>query len=211
MAKSKRQNIKARMARLLDERFCKQVNVHFKEEMLGLVSQGTIKAFNGFGNDKEEVMATLWFDKYWFFIRIRFKLDKNNHFMPYISISFFQKQGDNLKQLFRAEWDNYPQQDGYNHPQPHWHFTAPLSDVMSFQDIENEEDECIFSELVGNTKVINLDRMHFAMFGDWASNGNMINKAEDECILVEWMTQLFAHVKKELAYKDGKNDLIEVD
>lgn len=202
MAKSRGQNIKERMLRLLNEYFCKQVNVHFKDEIENLVSQGEMKAFNSFDYDKEEVMATPWFDKYWFFIRIHFKLDKNNFFMPYVSISFFQKIEDCLKQLFRAEWDSYPQQDGYNHPQPHWHFTAPLSDVMSFQDIDNEEDEGIFSELVGNTKVINLDRMHFAMFGDWASNGNMVNKAEDVKIIVEWMIQLFAHVRAELSYKD---------
>ena len=57
------------------------------------------------------------------------------------SISFFQKTDDELKQLFRAEWDCYPEIEGYNHPQPHWHFTAHLSDKTSFSDLDDVEEE----------------------------------------------------------------------
>ena len=116
-------------------------------------------------------------------------------------LAFFEKIGESLKQLFRAEWDNYPQQLGYNHPQPHWHFTEQLNNnEKSFADLENEEEDSIFSGLQEQ------DNRRINLLGDWASNGNMVNKVEEENIFVEWLIQLFAHVRGELTYKDGIND-----
>lgn len=90
---------------------------------------------------------------------------------------------------------------GYDHPQPHWHFTAQLSDKNSFSDLDKEEEEGIFDELAGNSKSINLDRMHFAMAGGWIIDGDMLGKA-DATALVDWLIYLFIHVRKELIYKE---------
>lgn len=191
---------------LLDEKFRKEAvfNAYFRINPNGeIISQGTEKTINDFGNNKEEIKAANWFGNYWFYIRISFQFGADiNVLLPFVSVSFFQKTNDSLKQLFRAEWDSYSPIEGYNHPQPHWHITSHLSDVNSFEALGNEEEENIFNELAGNTKSINLDKMHFAMGGNWIASGEMIHQYKDEHDIVNWMIQLFNHVKEELSYKD---------
>ena len=209
MAKARGKSIQERVSQLLKEHFSKKFHIFFDTSMMNkFESQGTERAINRFDKNQEEVKATSWFGNYWCFIRIAFCEDEKKDVKIFASISFFEKIGESLKQLFRAEWDNYPQQLGYNHPQPHWHFTEQLNNnEKSFADLENEEEDSIFSGLQEqDNRRINLHRMHFAMLGDWASNGNMVNKVEEENIFVEWLIQLFAHVREELTYKDGIND-----
>lgn len=202
MAKQTRKTLQERIGDQLQNHFCNRVaDVHFSVNYSQIESQGEVPAVNDFGPMRVEVKATPWFSEYWFYILIKFHAEKNKAIKPYASISFFQKTDDELKQLFRAEWDNYPKVEGYNHPQPHWHFTAHLSDKTSFSDLEDAEEEGEYNQLLGNSKTINLDRMHFAMSGNWLSDGNMLNKS-DETTLVDWMKQLFLHVREELMYKD---------
>lgn len=202
MAKQIKQSIQDRTSALLNERFCKVVDVHFSEDYYRFISQGTDVAINDFGPERVEVRVTPWIGDYWFYIHIKFSPDIKNKTVIFASISFFQKTDEEIKQLFRAEWDSYQIIEGYNHPQPHWHFTAHLSDKTTFSDLENIEEEGEYNKLLGNSKTINLDKMHFAMSGDWFSNGQMINKIDDEAVLVDWMINLFTHVREELLYKD---------
>lgn len=195
-----KKSFQSQLEEQLEGRFCKEVNAHFKYVPGRIISQGSLDAVNSFDNDREEVKVTPWFDTYYFFIRIDILPDAKRSMKPCASVSFFQKTGGIIKQLFRAEWDSYPTREGYVHPQPHWHFTAQLSDKYSFSDIEKEE-EGLFNELVGNSKSINLDRMHFAMAGGWNADGNMLGKA-DEKSLIDWLLHLFVHVREELVYKE---------
>ena len=202
MAKQTRKTLQERIEDQLQNRFCNKVaDVHFSANYSRIETQGEFPAVNEFGPMRVEVKATHWFGEYWFYILIQFHPEKNKAVRPYASISFFQKTDDVLKQLFRAEWDNYPEGEGYNHPQPHWHFTAHLSDKTSFSDLEDAEEEGEYNQLLGNSKTINIDRIHFAMSGNWPSDGSMLNK-NDEAALVDWMIQLFRHVREELIYKD---------
>ena len=217
MAKARGKSIQERVSQLLKECFSKKFKIFFDTRMMTkFESQGTERAVNRFDKNQEEVKATSWFGNYWCFIRINFCEDDEKNVRIFASISFFEKVGENLKQMFRAEWDNYPQKDGYNHPQPHWHFTEQLNNnEKSFSDLENEKDDSIFSGLQEqdnfsvqqkqDNKDIYLHRMHFAMCGNWANNGKMVNEAKDEKLLVDWMIYLFQHIEKELTYKDGKN------
>ena len=204
MAKQAKKTLQERVECQLLNRFCgKVVDVHFSKNFTQIESQGEVPAVNVFGPVRVEVKATPWFNEYWFYILIKFHTEKNMASKPYASISFFQKIDDGLKQLFRAEWDSYPKLEGYNHPQPHWHFTAHLSDKTSFSDLDDAEEEGEYNQMLGNSKAINLDRMHFAMSGNWPSNGDMLNKS-DETALVDWMINLFKHVREELVYKDNQ-------
>lgn len=202
MAKQTKKTLQEKIEGQLLERFCNKVaEVHFAVDYSQIESQGEMPAVNDFGPERVEVKVTPWFKDYWFYILIQFRAEKNNEIKPFASISFFQKINDELKQLFRAEWDSYPQKEGYNHPQPHWHFTAHLSDKTSFSDLDDAVEEGEYNLLLGNSKTIKLDSMHFAMSGNWRSDGNMLN-VSDDTELVDWMIQLFRHVREELIYKD---------
>ena len=201
MAKQFKKTLHERIERQLRSRFCDKVaDVHFNVDYSRIESQGEKLAVNDFGPERVEVKVTHWFNDYWFYVIIQFRPEKKT-LKPFASISFFQQVDDDLKQLFRAEWDSYPKTAGYNHPQPHWHFTAHLSDKTAFSDLDDAEEEGEYNLLLGNSKTIKLDSMHFAMSGDWPSDGNMLND-NDETSLVDWMINLFRHVREELAYKD---------
>ena len=203
MARREKMPFPERVILQLNDRFIKVVNAGFTKALDGsIVSCGSKQAINSFDNDREEVDATFWFEKYWFYMRIQFNINEKRQVKPFVSVSFFQDMGDSLKQLFRAEWDSYPVRDGYNHPQPHWHFTAQLSDKTSFGELQNAEEENIYSALAGNSQTINLDRVHFAMAGTWQDGGKMIAVVDDELTLVDWLINLFAHVRAELEYKE---------
>ena len=211
MAKQKKLTDRERVVNALNNTFRKAVNVEFISDVdRAIISVGSRDAINSYDNDSELVKATQWFDDaYWFFIRIQFELSEKGEMKPFASVSFFQEAGGILKQLFRAEWDNYRTKDGYNHPQPHWHFTAQMSDKTSFEDLENEDEEGIYAELAGNAKSINLEKMHFAMAGNWHSDGGMVVSMDDEKALVNWMINLFAHVREELVYKERDSSLYD--
>lgn len=206
MAKRKL-TLRERILIALNDTFCKSVNVTFETDLRGsIISQGSQVAINSYDNDREEVKATSWFDdNYWFFIRIDVISGKKTDNI-FASVSFFQSTDNGLKQLFRAEWDSYPKTNDYSHPQPHWHFTAQLSDKTSFSELNDEEEENIYSTLAGNAKTINLDRMHFAMAGGWLSDGNMVGEVNNEDVLIDWLLYLFTHVREELKYKEREDN-----
>lgn len=205
MAKQTKLTFRERLIIQLNDRFCgKSANVTFGKDLNGdLISNGSQPAINCFDNPPVEVMATQWFDDYWFYINIRVLHESKEKPQLFASASFFQNVGSTLKQLFRAEWDSYKAQEEYSHPQPHWHFTAQLSDVTSFSELENMEEEGEYNKLLGNSKSINLDKMHFSMAGDWFNTGDMVTKIVDENTLVDWLIHLFAHVREELSYKES--------
>lgn len=206
MAKQIKKKTAEKIIELLNSKFINYVPVQFERDEFNdaFISKGTKNAINKFKDFPSEVKATFWFDTYWYYISI--KILRNSDI--FTSISFFQEVTENeLKQLFRADWDNYSLALEYNHPQPHWHFTAQLSD-MNFKDLEKENDAGIFDQLAGNAKSINLDRMHFAMAGNWIDDGTMATEHTlDESKLVNWLINLFMHVRKELEYKDLKTKL----
>lgn len=207
MAKNKKLSFKESVICQLNSRFCKEVNVSFSQMCNGTIqSCGSQKAINRFDNDSEEVFATEWFNDFSYYIRIRFvRCGKQEK--AFSSVSFFQKFENVPKQLFRAEWDNYSSEDIVEcHPQPHWHFTAPLSDKSSFEELEENsiEHQLLEENEISNSKNINLDRMHFAMAGGWISDGNMFCPQEDENSLINWLIHLFNYVKKELTYKESR-------
>lgn len=196
-----KETLQSQIEEQLIERFSREINAHFTFVPGCIVSQGNVVAINSYDNDREEVKVNPWFDDYYYYIKIVIVPDARKSMKPYVSVSFFQNSGDMIKQLFRAEWDSYPKSSGYAHPQPHWHFTAQLSDKNSFSDLEKEEEEGLFDELVGNSKSINLDRMHFAMVGGWPLDGDMVGRT-DATGLVDWLIFLFIHVREELKYKE---------
>lgn len=80
----------------------------------------TSTAINNYNNDLEEVTVIYWFDNFWVYVEVRF--EESNTF---ITISVFQgiRSEKYKNQLFRAEWDDYNNNEE-RHPQPHWHITA---------------------------------------------------------------------------------------
>lgn len=124
----------------------------------------------------------------------------NEYFNIIITISVFQGdyQAETKKQLFRAEWDNY--ENNEFHPQPHWHF-YPEKDSYSNLEVDIEEfeteDNIDYIE-VETKKEIDLKRMHFAINGQWAQNGIHIHKINDSKLLVNWISGILRHIKDQL-------------
>lgn len=176
-------------------------------------------AWNIHNGERFEVNARRWFDNFWIYLQINFiqqpiesklprgytqkqyfeLLDKKfliinkQHFNVIISISLFQ--GGYLKeektQLFRAEWDNY--KENIDHPQPHWHFYPKGRMTLDFDPNPTIDflEETPMEE-------IDLKRMHFAMNGQWAQNGNHIHSINDKKDIVNWLVGILRHIKKQL-------------
>lgn len=161
------------------------------------------KAINNHNNIREEVNVIKWFDDFWLYIDIRF--EKSDASIPntFISLSVFQGYDrDNVKsQLFRAEWDNFDNND--THPQPHWHIYSNQSLEKSFNEFVEMIDEGNgFADIINEekSKGIDLKRIHFAMNGHWGTNGSCIHKINDENTIVNWFQGLLGHIKSQLEY-----------
>ena len=166
-----------------------------------ITSQGTRDALNRSGAMPIYVKATHWFDVFWYYINIQVRKDTDmTSEVPFVSVSFFQEEGETLTQLFRAEWDNYLEK---SHPQPHWHITTIREEGFDDLKIDSASDEDNpFAELEIEERNVNLPKMHFAMAGDW-HNGkkeNMASDYRDEQQLANWIINLFDHVREELIY-----------
>lgn len=168
------------------------------------VSSDCSEAYDDYGNSGNTVKVVKWFSDYWLFVEISFLTPRG----MIITISVFQGvETDNFKnQLFRAEWDDY-EDDNMNHPQPHWHFTSNKSienTVNSFVEIAEMKDT--FNELLNEEKrkVINIDKFHFAMNGDWQNTSSYIHPITDETALAKWFGGLLAYLKNELEYIDSR-------
>lgn len=166
-------------------------------------------AYNSYGNDGEQINVVKWFSDFWLFIEIQFL----NPTGAIISLSIFQgHETDTTKaQLFRAEWDDYG--DGVNsHPQPHWHFLTNKTienTVSEFAEIIPEAKDT-FEEVLKEekNKVVDLNKFHFAMHGDWINNKSHVHPISDEQSLANWFGGLLGYLKTELEYLNDKRHLI---
>ena len=207
MAKKDKRRLVEKLLEALNEIVSKQLvtedfgYVRFERRGDVIISQGTREALNRSDTVKTYVNATHWFDDFWFYVNVSVRKDTDGlSELPFVSISFFQEINGDLKQLLRAEWDNYNE---LTHPQPHWHITSNREE--SFDDLREQEtldEDNPFAELVEEGKKLDLPIMHFAMAGNWHSGKRieMISAYTEAQQMANWMNNLFDHVRVELSY-----------
>jgi hypothetical protein len=168
---------------------------------------GTSDAINRFDYPQESVKVLHWFDKFWLYINFKFVLvdkktgKKNNREMTtHISLSVFQEQDNEKNQLFRAEWEDYSDEN-QQHAQPHWHITSSQAIENSFVKYTDTFEKQEFIELLQSEKqkVFDVKKIHFAMNGDWQNNNDHINKIENEQQVVNWLQGVLCHIRTELS------------
>lgn len=165
------------------------------------------KAVNRYNDDRQEVNVIKWFDKFWIYVDIRFEKSASDFPNTFISISIFQ--GDELddikNQLFRAEWDNYGNSTEI-HPQPHWHIYPVEYPHQTFSDfielLKSYEDGQVFEDLLRENKsnLIDIKKIHFAMYGQWASNGSHVNTINDQESIINWFKGVLHCIKTQIEY-----------
>lgn len=206
MAKKYKKSLTERLNNVLEKNVSRKMvsdePLYFITRGTSITSQGSREALNRMNTMPSYVKATHWFDSFWFYISIDIRRDEDNvSELPFVSVSFFQESEEELKQLFRAEWDNFRQKE---HPQPHWHLSSDIG-RQTLADLETDEvkdDENPFAELERETDRVNIPKMHFAMAGNW-DEGNrmdMIKNFSTEEKLAQWLNNLFDHVRQELSY-----------
>jgi len=156
-------------------------------------------AINNYGAIREEVNVLKWFDNFWIYIDIRFQDEST-----LISISVFQGEIIDMEkhQLFRAEWDDYNDCDA-KHPQPHWHITSNQAIEHTFQEIANLDNASdTFLSLLSEekSKIVDINKIHFAMSGNWINDETEIHPINDEKKIVKWFVGLLSHLKIQLEY-----------
>lgn len=163
-----------------------------------LTGNNVSKAINNYNNSYEEINVIKWFDDFWVYINIKFE----NH-NTFISLSVFQGlENDNKKnQLFRAEWDDYNNPEE-KHPQPHWHITSNQAIENTFDEYANSFQEEGFLETLKEekSKIIDVNKIHFAMNGNWINNEKEVHSLNDEVKIVKWFQGLLSHIKIQLEY-----------
>ncbi|UPT66611.1 MAG: hypothetical protein M0D57_19520 [Sphingobacteriales bacterium JAD_PAG50586_3] len=156
------------------------------------------KAINNYDKSKEEINVLKWFDDFWIYIDIKF-IDKNT----FISISVFQGADmDKTKhQLFRAEWDDYNNTDE-KHPQPHWHITSNQAIENTFEELAAVDDSDTFVNLLQQekSKIININKIHFAMNGNWINDDSHVHALNNEGKIIKWFQGILSHLKDQLLY-----------
>jgi hypothetical protein len=169
---------------------------------------GTSSALNRFEIPYEPVKVLHWFANFWFFLEVKFirsevieNRKKINQIHTYISISIFQGEDiDNMKyQLFSAEWDDYFNPDE-KHSQPHWHITANQAIERTFEEYSNNFDNGDFISLLEQEKkkVFDVNKIHFAINGNWQNNETHIHKIDNEEKIVKWFQGILQHLRTEL-------------
>ncbi|MBU0560560.1 MAG: hypothetical protein KKG93_13445 [Bacteroidetes bacterium] len=137
------------------------------------------------------------------------KID-NNYLSVFFTLSVFQgATEDNYKtQLFRAEWDNYLDATD-KHPQPHWHIYPNKYSTQTHKDFEDFiellKSDIDFNKIVNNEgpkigEIIELNKFHFAMNGQWSNNNTDVHNISIESDLTNWFAGILNHIKKELEY-----------
>lgn len=159
-------------------------------------------------NDRIPVNVINWFDDIWVYIEIKFvpKLKKGSFPPTFFSLSVFQGNADDNEktQLFRAEWDNYPENKN-SHSQPHWHIYPHKYKMKVHQDFEDflklsETDNDFHSFKNCDKDLIEINKFHFAMNGQWSQNKSDIHTIEEMNDLTNWFNGLLNHLKIELKY-----------
>jgi len=160
-------------------------------------------AINRHKNYASEVKVLHWFDDFWLFIEMQI-LDRKKS----ISISIFQgEQNDDAKcQLLRAEWDDYGNPDE-KHAQPHWHITANQAIEATFEKYAEITDDGGFIKTLNTkkSKIIDINRIHFAMNGNWLNGGTHIHTIDDETKIMNWLKGVLLHLKNELDYSKKRS------
>lgn len=187
------------------------------------------KAINNRDDVQERVNVIKLFDDFWLYIEINFMkveietelregIDKEDYlnrlsesllkigkdyFETTITLSVFQgvAADDNKSQLFRAEWDN--RLDNGIHPQPHWHICPDLRFIESFNEfVEMIDEGSGFADIIEEekSKCIDLSGIHFAMNGQWSTQGGHIHRMTDENKIKYWFQGLLGHIKSQLEY-----------
>lgn len=162
-----------------------------------ITGDNSSKAINNHNNSSEEVNVIKWFSDFWVYIDIRFE-NKNT----FISLSIFQGEQISCKhQLFRAEWDDYNNKEE-KHSQPHWHITSNQVIEKTFEELAKIEDSDTFSSLLKEekSKIIDINKIHFAMNGNWINNETDIHPLDNEEKIVRWFQGLLSHLKTQLDY-----------
>lgn len=223
-----------RLVKELNEKFGALYNVTFGKDphdRSSFITDGSLKALNRFGSINEFVKSKEWFNEFSFFIKVSLKRlevtgkknckNQDEMIRIFTAVSFFVQENSKVKQMFRADWDNYRIADNtiIRHPQPHWHFTYHIDHQLMNNEGEIfdklKEDEGIEPfKILDNTHnshnnnlSIELGAMHFAMSGGWHNSGmeNMVNPTNNESELVNWLLTLFLHVEQELQYISKKS------
>lgn len=174
------------------------------DNYIRLAGSPMYSAINHYKNTPREVKVLHWFEDFSLFIEMQI-LDNNKS----ISLSIFQgEQNDNVKcQLLRAEWDDYGNPDE-KHAQPHWHITANQAIEATFEEyIEIADGDEGFMETLRNekSKIIDINRIHFAMNGNWQNNETHIHEIDDETKIVNWLKGVLIHLKSELDYSKKRS------
>lgn len=159
-------------------------------------------------NDRTPINVINWFDDIWVFIEIKFIPTPNKRAFPntIFSLSIFQGTVEDKEktQLFRAEWDNYVENKN-NHSQPHWHIYQHKYKRKVHQDFEEflelkEKDTDFISYKENGKDLVEINKFHFAMNGDWSSNNSEFHSISEELDLTNWFNGLLNHLKMELEY-----------
>jgi len=150
-------------------------------------------------------MVTKWVGVFWVYIEIDFRRNESStDYLIFFSLSVFKGDHDDPIKipLFRAEWDNFD--DNEQHPQPHWHFyeKAGLEQHISqFTDLL-EEEVSGFAAMIDEDHADNVDmsKMHFAMNASWHNNEGHIQAANNDDTFTQWFVGLIGHIKHQLVY-----------
>ncbi|MBI9039392.1 MAG: hypothetical protein JEY97_14765 [Bacteroidales bacterium] len=188
----------------------KTFNLLPKEALTYVINGKNIShAINQKKNNSLPVNVLNWFNDFWLYVEIRFVLNKSiskrKKILPniFFTLSVFQGKVDkNKTQLFRADWDNY-YDNSDNHPQPHWHIYAQREieeQEKSFDEIVSTTDKSFIKYIEKDTKVVNIDRFHFAMNAQWSESKTDVHKIKIGSDLTDWFEGVLNHIKKELEY-----------
>jgi hypothetical protein len=182
----------------------------YRKELYTFIIDGNniSTAINQKKNESQVVNVLNWFDDFWLYVEIRFVLNgqKKRNSIPsiFFTLSIFQGNSsiENKVQLFRAEWDNYEDLSD-KHPQPHWHIHTKREieeTSKSFAEIIDATNESFENYTEKDTQIVNIDKFHFAMNGQWSNKNSDVHKVETDADLTNWFEGVLNHIKMELEY-----------
>ena len=169
-------------------------------------SNNQSNAINIRKNDRAPIKVVNWFDDIWVYIVMKFVPNPKKGAFPntFFSLSVFQGDIDDKEktQLFRAEWDNYPDNKN-SHSQPHWHIYPHKYKMKVHQDFEDflelsEKDKDFLSFKKSDKDLIEINQFHFAMNAQWSEKKSDIHTINEMSDLTSWFSGLLNHLKLEL-------------
>jgi len=173
------------------------------------VINGTSTALNLYPNDSKLINVLKWLEEqYWLFLEINFfpeeTVIKGQKILQYkinISLSVFQGDESDVEkcQLFRAEWDDFNNPEE-KHAQPHWHITSGQAIEKTFESYADDLEQQSFTQLLRkeNQKIIDIEKIHFAMSAEWQNKGTDVHRMENEQQVLYWLQGMLNYLKKEL-------------